>query len=478
MLYQFRACLFRQWNVKAIMATLKANPGLAKHFEDCHKLREKILGTLREAYMKQSGGNRKKVNSASVTHVRSDTLINLVEEYLPMLDTLISLVDETLGGKIKGLETVWTSILTESWETKALSDNLAHERMQILFLLAQAVYMDAAAEHRDHRTAVQSEAEKEVRKGGDDVDCLKSIMKKLQRAAGIWNYLSDKAKCYPIRAQNMTPECFQDIPKAMATLALANAQEFMVQIAVEGKKSNQIVAKLAEGVSLQLTSALKTARTALGSKQVLLNPDIQVYLDLRASMYHAIALKYQSKVAHDAEEYGERIAILKAAQGTLGRLAVPVPKDKKGRPLQLSPTLQILQGSIRDQRNMVAALLKEATEDNENVYHYRVPATDKHNSVDHIKMIKPKEYTPPEPKVILLPSPTAAKAKPAADDDGLATQMDALALEQGIAASLAEASKGASAPASAPDIPEPAPQEGGEDDEKSNKPSAPSVTYV
>jgi len=402
MLYQFRASLFRQWNFQKIHTALADNPGLAKHFKDCHAIREKILGTLREAYTKQSGGLKKNVQSNKVVDFRADTLIALLEEYMPMLETLIAFVDDTLGGKLKGLETVWTSVLTDSWETKALSTNLQHEKLQVYFLYAQAIYSQAAKTHRQHRTKIQTEEEKERRGGGDEISTLKELIAQLKQAAGIWDWLSSVgSKCYPIKCNNKTPEVFQETPKALAVMALANAQEFMVQVAVETKKSNTIVVKLAEGVSVQLLEALQILRKGLGKQSTLLSHDLIVYLDRRSKMYHGIALKYQSKVKLQNDEHGERVAVLEAARQCLGGLKItPLRVKKKVQPL--SSTLQILAGSIRDQLKATNKLYLEAKTDNEQVYHYKVPPAHKHDNVDHRKFIKLTKFTPPEAKVLLI----------------------------------------------------------------------------
>jgi len=484
MLYQFRASLFRVWKFNKIHASLSNNPGLAQHFKDCHAIREKILGTLREAYIKQSGGNKKNVLSNKVIDFRADTLIALLEEYIPMLETLVAFVNDTLGGQLKGLETVWTSVLTDSWEIKALSANLQHEKLQVYFLYAQAIYSQAAVLHRQHRTEIQTEEEKQRRDGGDDIKILKELIDQLKLAAGIWEYLSSaNSKCYPINCQNQTPEVFQDIPRALSLMALANAQEFMVQVAVETKKSNKIVAKLAEGVSIRLSEALQTARKGLGAKATMLSHDFVVYLDRRSKMYHGIALKYQSKVKLEEEAYGERVAVLQAANEVLSRLSItPLKVKKKVQPL--SPTLVILAGSLRDQLRMVRTLLREAQSDNDSVYHYKVPSSSKVDTVDHLKFVKLTEFIPPEPKVLLI---TESQMSALSIDDQPPVQDDDLkfAIEESLNVGskpkpnsfdddLAKALQ-ASLQDQARDSEEKGNEEGPEDP---NAPTAPTVSYI
>jgi len=491
MLYQFRASLFRQWNFQKIHATLSDNPGLAKHFKDCHALREKILGTLREAYTKQSGGLKKHVQSNKVVDFRADTLIALLEEYMPMLETLVAFVDDRLGGRLKGLETVWTSVLTDSWETKSLSANLHHEKVQVYFLYAQAIYSQAAMTHRQHRTEIQTEEEKERRGGGDDVATLKELMAQLKKAAGIWDFLSSaNSKCYPIKCNNETPEVFQDTPRALSMMALANAQEFMVQVAVETKKSNNIVAKLAEGVSVQLLEALQVLKKGMGQQVSKVSHDFIVYLDRRSKMYHGIALKYKSKVKLEEEAYGERVAVLMAAIQCLSSLKItPLKVKKKVQPL--SSTLQILAGSIRDQLRATKALFQEAKSDNEEVYHYKVPPTSKHESVDHVKFIKLTPFTPPEAQVLLLTAKQMEELTiddlPEDQDEDLAAainlsmkdknkgqkpvQKSGQSYEDDLSRAIKESLKTAESKTEAKDEPEDGPED-------PNAPTAPTVSYI
>jgi len=389
------------------------------------------LGTLKEAYTKQCGGVRKNVESNKVVDFRADTLIALLEGYIPLLETLIALVEESLNGKLQGLETVWTSVLTNSWEEKALSSNLQHEKMQVYFLYGQAIYSHAGILHRAHRKEIQTQEMKERRGDGDDISTLKEIISQLKRAAGIWDWLSSvRSKCYPVTSQNKTPEVFQDIPRALSVMALANSQELMVQIAVQTKKSNKLVTKLAEGIAVQLLEALQIAKKGMGAQVNMLSHDILVYLDRRWKLYHGIALKYWSKVKLEEEKYGERVAVLEAARKYLEDLDVPplitIEKSsflaaKKKKVHSLSISLQVLNSSIEDQLQSINLLYKDAKSDNDQVYHYKVPPTSQHDSVDHAKFMKPTEFTPSEPITVLLSTTRQMEEltvnKPSQDDE-------------------------------------------------------------
>jgi len=395
------------------------------------------LGTLREAYTKQCGGVRKKVESNKVVSFRADTLITLLEEYIPMLETLFALVEQSMDGKLQGLETVWTSVLTNNWEDKALSKNLHHERMQVYFLYGQAVYSQASMKHQAHRVEMQTEDMKETRGGGDDLSTLKDIISELKQASGIWDWLSSvESKCYPVKCENKTPEVFQDIPRALSEMALANAQELMIQVAVQTKKSDKLVTKLAEGIAVQHMEALQIAQKGLGAQARMLSHDISVYLDRRSKLYHGIALKYWSKVKLEEEKYGERVAVLEAARKHLEGLEIsPLVTMEQGGFLQgkkekihsLSLSHRILVSSIKDQLQAVNLLLDEAKSDNDQVYHYKVPRISQHDSVDHVKFMKPTKFTPFEAIVLLSATKQIeelAVEKPSEDDEVPGTPKD------------------------------------------------------
>jgi len=395
------------------------------------------LGTLREAYTKQCGGVRKNVDSNKVVSFRADTLITLLEEYIPMLETLSALVEQSMDGKLKGLETVWTSVLTNNWEDKALSSNFQHERMQVYFLYGQAVYSQASMMHQAHRVEIQTEDMREKRGDGDDLSTLKELISQLKRASGIWDWLSSaESKCYPVKCENKTPEVFQDIPRALSVMALANAQELMVQVAVQTKKSDKLIVKLAEGIAVQHMEVLHIAQKGLGTQANMLSHDISVYLDRRSKLYHGIALKYWSKVKLEEEKYGERVAVLQAARKHLEGLDItPLVTMEQGGFFEgskekihsLSVSLRVLGSSIKDQLHAVKLLLEEAQSDNDQVYHYKVPRISQHDSVDHVMFMKPTKFTPFEAIVLLSATKQIEElnvTKPSEDDEVPGTQDD------------------------------------------------------
>ena len=138
----------------------------------------------------------------------------------------------------------------------------------------------------------------------DDTENIKQITGYLKKAANILNFTANKY--YPIDiAQNYQkfpiPETFRDIIKAFSDLSLTNAQEFAVQLAVQTKKSNAIISKLAKGVCDKFAIIDRSLNSSLGAYYTQTQPDFRWYLKIRSDLYKAISQKYMSHSAKDEE---------------------------------------------------------------------------------------------------------------------------------------------------------------------------------
>jgi len=194
---------------------------------------------------------------------------------------------------------------------------------------------------------------------------IKQISVHLKKAAAIWNYCAENL--YPIEVTKefqVIPEVFRDMAAILSSLALTNAQEFMVQLAVQTDKSSAITAKLAQGVADKLASLDKQAEALLSSRVELLSSDFRKYLHIRSSLYKAIAYKYQGKFVREKEKWGDCVTYFKAAQTTLKGIEFP----KKKKP-ELTSHLEALSSSIQRQLGSVNTLLESARRENESIYH-------------------------------------------------------------------------------------------------------------
>jgi len=229
----------------------------------------------------------------------------------------------------------------------------------------------------------------------DDKERVKAISQELKASASIWLFANS---LFPVlmvesgkKALGVIPETFDCVLSVLADVALVNAQEFMIQLAVQTNKSPALTAKLSAGVSSKLKQCNKTLSTSI-SKEVYnsIRQDFILYLKIRSDLYQAIAFKYTGKLLKDEEKHGECVACYQSALNILKHAANKFPsndskKKKKGAP---GPThsIVVMNKSITKQRQAVSALFNAAKKENDSVYFEVVPKTDE---VDH-----------PEPKFV------------------------------------------------------------------------------
>merc|ERR1712087_665494 len=185
---------------------------------------------------------------------------------------------------------------------------------------------------------------------------------------------------------------------ALSSLAQINAQEVMVQLAVQTNKSPALTAKLSEGVSLRLKQANHKMKSSLsGAVYQAIKADLVLYLKIRSDLYHAIALKYHAKTLAKQEKYGEGVACYECALNVLKHAGNKLPKDdkaKKGKGAKHTSVMMVMQKSISKQTQSVKALFNAAQSENNSVYFEVVPKSDQVEMPEGKFVIKVNEYKP------------------------------------------------------------------------------------
>ena len=122
-------------------------------------------------------------------------------------------------------------------------------------------------------------------------------------------------------AFDVIPESFESVISCLSTMSLINAQEFMIQLAVQTNKSPSLTAKLSSGVSMKLKQCQKLLYTNL-SQQIYqsIKKDIS-YLKIRSDLYQSIALKYH-KLLKTNEKHGECVAYYQSAINILNHASI------------------------------------------------------------------------------------------------------------------------------------------------------------
>ena len=206
----------------------------------------------------------------------------------------------------------------------------------------------------------------------DDTNVIKSISINLKKSGAIWHFISKN--CYPVNIvsnqYDSIPESFRDVLMCLSNIALVNAQEFMVQLCVQTKKSKSLTSKLSMGVSKKLKESNNLIKNNLGKHYQDIRLDFKLYLTIRSRLYLSISNKYMAQECKKNEKYGQEVAYYKVAYNILNKTSgFPDSKDK------FTITMNVMQKSIKQQLNAVKLLLKDAESDNNNIYYDVVPKT-------------------------------------------------------------------------------------------------------
>ena len=213
---------------------------------------------------------------------RPDDIIKILNEYLPILEQFIEGIEANDVKLIGYLDVVWTSFLSTNINGKSLSNTLNWERICCYTLLALAHYQKAVELHHlnrqiSHKTKQKVNKEKNMEFDPifdepvdlstqkpqiyDDQGRVKEITQFLKSSASIWAYT---ASLFPVlivekgkNAYDIIPESFECVVSVLSSIALINAQEFMIQLAVQTNKSPSLTCKLAMGVSKELKKCNK-----------------------------------------------------------------------------------------------------------------------------------------------------------------------------------------------------------------------------
>jgi len=246
--------------------------------------------------------------------------IKLLEEYLPTLELVIDGIQKNTVNLQGYLEVVWTTFLMSDINAKSISSQLQWERVCCYLLLGLSYYQIAIKSHHENRQTSHDQLENEKKehhdpifdapqpieepKIVDDQEKVKIISQNLKKAASVWNFVA--TKLYPVEVGkefDVIPETFRDVAQCLSTTAQVNAQEFMVQLAVQTGKSTTLTSKLSMGISKQLKEADARLISNLSPQiyNIILH-DFRLYMKIRSDLYKAIAQKYYGKMSKSQEK--------------------------------------------------------------------------------------------------------------------------------------------------------------------------------
>eukprot|EP01084_Bolivina_argentea_P106282 190231_1 len=348
---------------------------------------------------------------------RPDDIIKVVNEYLPKLEQVISNIDANNVKLIGYLDIVWTSFLMNNLNGKSLSNTLKWEKIYCYALLGLAHYQKAVELHHLNRQISHKTKEKISKEQTDfdpifdeptdlndqkpqiydDQDRVKEISRYLKQAASIWAFT---ATLYPVlivengkNAYDVIPETFECVISVLSTLALINAQEFMVQLAVQTNKSHSLTAKLSAGVGNKLKKCNSLLASNLSQNSYnSIKSDFVLYLKIRSDLYQAIASKYNAKLLKQNEKHGECVAYYQSAISILRHATNQFPKHNNKNKNVASSSVIVIKKSINKQMQSVKALCNAALSENNSVYFEVVPKPDQIEQIDGKFVMKSDKY--------------------------------------------------------------------------------------
>jgi len=404
-LYHFRTPRTRDWGkyLKKLQQHFESNESTAHLSAYLVKAQEKraVLVKLLDECAKEG--------------TRPDDIMRMLDDYLPSLEQLIEAVEANKVKLTGYLDVVWTSFLTADVNGKSLSNTLKWEKISCYTLLGLAHYQKAVSLHHLNRHESHKMKQKASKEQDDEFDPIfdepvdvssakpqifddkervKAISQSLKMAASIWRFVASLFPCLMVesgkKALGIIPETFDCVLAVLADVALVNAQEFMIQLAVQTNKSPALTAKLSAGVSTKLKQCHKTLATSL-SKEVFnaMKRDFVLYLAIRSDLYQAISLKYLGKLMKNEEKHGETVSCYQGALNILKHAAGKFPADndqKKKKSKMTSHSIVVMTKSINKQKQAVRTLFDAAKSENDSVYFEVVP--------------KPNEIEPPEAKFV------------------------------------------------------------------------------
>lgn len=294
-----------------------------------------------------SGSNNQKDYTEAIEELsvlRKNALWRAFEKYESSLEVIYNYYDQlcALEGKIPAHELQipfkWKDAFDRTIFGEKLSltiSTLAYEKVCVLFNIAALQSSVAATQ------SLESD------------EGLKLAAKLFQQSAGIFNYL--KGNVMMAIQQEPTPDISPETLGALSTLMIAQAQEIFVHKAIHDSMKDGIVAKLASQAEELYADALK-----LFQKEIFRSFWDKEWVPLIAGKqagYHAMAEFYQSLICKSNKSVGEEIA----------RLEHAVELFKAAQQRSNKSTL------FQDYANKAQRNLTEAKNDNDFIYHERIP---------------------------------------------------------------------------------------------------------
>lgn len=229
--------------------------------------------------------------------------------------------------------------------------SLAYEKASIIFNISAVLSCHAANQNRHEDTG------------------LKTAYHSFQASAGMFTYINENFLHAP------STDLSRETVKTLISIMLAQGQEVFIEKQVVDKKKPGLIAKLAAQAAYLYAQAVEGVQENV-SKAVF----ERVWLLVTQIKQHhmaSVAQYYQAVADYEANNYGQAISRLMAAQTAVkeaSRLANAFPGSVPATSNLGSETGSILADMTKKQQESIVELLAEYNRDNDMIYHQPVPS--------------------------------------------------------------------------------------------------------
>ncbi|KXT13255.1 hypothetical protein AC579_2487 [Pseudocercospora musae] len=229
--------------------------------------------------------------------------------------------------------------------------SLAYEKASIIFNISAVLSCHAANQNRHEDTG------------------LKTAYHSFQASAGMFTYINENFLHAP------STDLSRETVKTLISIMLAQGQEVFIEKQVVDKKKPGLIAKLAAQAAYLYAQAVEGVQENV-SKAVF----ERVWLLVTQIKQHhmaSVAQYYQAVADYEANNYGQAISRLMAAQTAVkeaSRLANAFPGSVPATSNLGSETGTILADMTKKQQESIVELLAEYNRDNDMIYHQPVPS--------------------------------------------------------------------------------------------------------
>ncbi|KAI9487066.1 MAG: BRO1 domain-containing protein [Benjaminiella poitrasii] len=234
------------------------------------------------------------------------TLINIIEEYLPYLVSIVNCLEAKELRLKKSIETSWRS---------TLSDHIIHTGSNAPRIACIDIQYELIFVLMTYAYALSLQANNDL--SNDTATSFSKVADMLNTAAGVFHFVAnDVIPTWKQSPDNRPVETVREFPAALSKMALADAQSVAVNKALATNTiSKSLIAKLFMGVAGQYEMAYSLISSLSSAQDV--STDLKKYLSDGAIFYKAIVKKYLAMDANDNQRMGQAVGFVRECKTEL-----------------------------------------------------------------------------------------------------------------------------------------------------------------